>query len=662
MPEKKKPETEEKIGNLFIDKTEGEYLNWIDDQVSNHPVVKTQHGTWKELIDWEEGNQFSLWDEKKRAVTPVKLTIRKKKVVINLLKPLLETIDGKLNFMHRIVGVPNSGEEIDIRGAQVATKLLDSNDEYNGHEELLEDLKYDLLRPGMACKKWYWDRDAKTYVKKGKGSEYGSYGEVIGEVVPIFNLRIDPSAKTIEKARWVIELKDVAIDELKKTYKLSDAFLNEIKQGEADKSKKFEGMNEPIQERGEDEETLVVREHWERPSSNYKKGRFIVSIRGKVIYRDYNKSPDHDLPYFPYWYKKSSYSQFGKGPLHYTQEIQREFNRAVSIQSEHHEAWRPKLAVSRGGLKRAGALTIDNFEIVEVNVPGVDVRPIQMPELSPQLTEFRNFLIQARDMVSNIHEVSYSRLPQYASRAPASLYSMMLEQENVKLSPMVKRINRTLVKEARFRLKLMAQHYDLPRMVKVVGENRRRSVEYFEKADLNDNFDVRLEVGVSLNQSPTIQTRLFIELWQNGLLTPKDRIRVLRTLNLGTAERELRSDIVDSERADRENQAFQDGTWKNNREKGGVFLYVHDDHETHLDIHTDFMKTEEGARLPNDDFVALHRHIQHHWKLFQAIQAAMVQKMAAGLQNQPGLPMPGMGQPQEAPGMGLGIEGFMPTS
>jgi hypothetical protein len=233
---------------------------------------------------------------------------------------------------------------------------------------------------------------------------------------------------------------------------------------------------------------------------------------------------------------------------------------------------------------------------------------------------------------------------------------MMLEQENVKLTPMVKRINRTLTKEAKYRLKLMGQHYGLKRMVKMVGENRARSVEYFDKADLASNYDVRLEVGVSLNQSSTIQSRLYIELWEKGLLAPKDRIRVLRALNLGTAERELRSDIVDSEKADRENQAFRDGTWNKKREEGGVRMILHDDHETHLDIHTDFMKTEEGARLPEKDYMALYRHTNQHWKILQVLMAKMAQMAQPPT---PGPPMPGA-QPGQAPGMGMDIEGFMP--
>ena len=87
--------------------------------------------------------------------------------------------------------------------------------------------------------------------------------------------------------------------------------------------------------------------------------------------------------------------------------------------------------------------------------------------------------------------------------------------------------NKTLKEMARFRLKLMDQHYTIDRMIKVVGQHREATIEYFSKSDLSQNFDVRLETGVSLHQSPTIQTQLLIQLWREGILTEQDRVKVL---------------------------------------------------------------------------------------------------------------------------------------
>lgn len=638
--------------DFFKDKSKNEFASWIDKQVSEHPVVKAHHGHWKELIEWEDGNQFGIWDDTARAVVPVKFEVREKRIVINLMKPLNETLEGKIDFNHKIVGTPNSGEMKDIRGAQVSTKLIDYNDAINDVEELYEDAKYDLLRPGISCIKWYWDKAHYATLQKSDqpNGVRGATGEVIGEIVSIFNIRPDPTAKTRKKCQWIVEVKEVTKEELKRVYKVKDDWFEDKavskktkKAGTETKAaliNKYKGMHEELSEKDKDAETYIVKEFWDRPSSLYPDGRFIVTSEGDVLDARKNPSPDGDLPYFFFVYKKKGNSFWPRGPLHYIQGIQREFNRMISIQSEHIESWRPKMSVGKGAVKRAGAFTVDSFEMVEVDYSRGEPKAIHMPELSPQVTLYRDFLEGAVASVSNVHEVSYARLPQYASRAPASLYSMMLEQENIKLTPMVKRINKTLREMAMFRLKLMDKHYTAKRMVKVVGQHKEATIEYFDRTDLSQNYDVRLEIGVSLHQSPTIQTQLLIQLWREGILTEQDRVKVLRTINLGTAEHEIRRDMADTERALRENQSFIDDTYEAKRQDRGVTVYWNDDHELHLDYHTNFIKSEEAQRWDDDKWRAFDIHIYEHFRWLSFVRKAMAGQLA-----------PPTTKPKRAPGM-----------
>lgn len=296
--------------NFFKDKPEEEYLSWIDKQVGEHPVVKTHHGHWKELIEWEDGKQFSIWDPSARAVVPVTLNTREKMVVVNLMKPLNETLEGKINFSHSIIGTPNSGEQKDIRGAQVATKLLDYNDVVNDTDELYEDAKYDLLRPGISCIKWYWDKSHYATIKKTdkENGVKGKAGEVVGEVVPIFNVRPDPTAKNRDKCRWIMEIKEVTKEEIKRVYKKDDSWFEASGTLEKDKKikkaghetkaaliQKYKGMNEPTDEKDKDEPTYIIKEFWERPSELYSAGRFIASDENGVLDARENPSPHLSL-------------------------------------------------------------------------------------------------------------------------------------------------------------------------------------------------------------------------------------------------------------------------------------------------------------------------------------------------------------------------------
>lgn len=669
-PEKKEEKKEEKYNYLPDFDDEESYCSWVDKQVKKHPVVKVHHGKWKELIEWENGNQFTLWNESEGSVLPVELKVRKAKIVVNLMKPLNETLEGKINFFHQSIGVPNSGEQKDIKGAAVASKLIDYNDYLNTMEEFMEDIKHDLLRPGIACEKWIWDMDAHGYTKLEKKDSIENVkapGEVMGEVVPIFNIRPDPVAKKPKELRWIIELKEVTRQKLKKAFpKLTEIQLDELGQKASD-AEKYTGMHEIEAEKDKDEPTYILREHWQRPNEELPKGRMIFSCGGKILWGGPNPSPKYKLPYFFHFYKKTNYSFWPKGPLHFVQNIQRAFNRMVSMIFEHIEAWRPKVAVGKGALKRVGSMTVDNFEIVEVdfNRGGPPVA-IRMPELSSQVIAFRDFLEGSVDKVSNVHEVSYARLPQYASRAPASLYSMMLEQENIKLNPMMKRTNATILERNQFRLELMDMHYSQDRMVKIVGENKKAAVEYFSKSDLNQNFDMRLDIGVSLNQSNTIQQRLLLELWREGIFNKEeDRMKIIELLNMGTASHALRTDIVDRDRALRENQAFLDNTYGKKKEDGGVFVWIHDDHALHVNTHTDFGKQEDAQKWEEKRWKDFEEHIMKHVEFLAFLQRGAGAEAPEGVQGAEGLPgeeVPGAPgpTPEEGPEMGEELGGPAP--
>lgn len=602
-----------------VEKSEEEFCGWLTDQVVNHPVARKHHGRWRELIAWtEEGEQFSEWSESKRTMIPVELIRRKKRVVINLMKPLVEAIESKINLSYKVTGTPNSSEMKDIRGAEVAGRLLDYNDYVNGIEDVFEEVKYDMTRPGLGCMKWFWDplAEAKERIKEG-GEPRTVPGEIVVEVVPIFNIRPLPfTAKNPKQMKGIIEIAEITKEEVK------DLFLKygRITSDEIEEVVESEKKDKDPTPTESDENSLTIKTFLEKKSADYPRGRKIIVFGNHAVYCGPNKNPKMELGYFFFFYKKSPYSFWGTSPLSYIQPIQREFNRTVSIISEHLEAWRPKMSVGQGALKRANSLTIDSFEIVEVDYSRGEPRPINMPELSAQVMAWRDFLISSVDRVSNIHEVSYARLPQYASRAPASLYSMMLEQENIKLDPMVRRTNRTIIEMCKFRLLLMDMHYDNPRLTKIMGEGRKASIDYFNKADLNSNFDVRLEIGVSLNQSTTIQQRLLIELWEKDIIekTDKNRNKINQLLNLGTAEQALRTDMADTEKAMRENQAFMDDTYEKTREEGGVNWLKDDDHEVHLEIHVVLLKSEEAAKWEEKRWQAIQDHIEQHREFYLA--------------------------------------------
>lgn len=608
-----------------------EFCQWLESQVTDHPVVKVHHGKWKELIDWENGNQFSEWDSGSQTVRPIELVIRKRRVVVNLMKPLAEAIEGKINFAYQVIGSPNSADIEDVEASKIATKLIAHNDVVNHVDALFEELKYDLIRTGNAFIKWYWDKEYPAIFKGEKGEVSKGSGELIGDVPSVFNIRPDPTARRMEDCRWLIELHEVTKDWVEETFKLDeeDWKLMEPPGG----NQKYRGMNEKEEEKDTSEVTYILKEYWEKKSKKYPSGRYILAIGQKSLFKGKNPA----LGVIPYWhfgYKKYGNSIWHTGPLHHVQGIQRDFNRQVSITSEHIEGWKAKLGVGPGAFTKEGAYTTDAFEIVEVDDSRGKPFVIPTPELSPQVTAYRDFLSASIDKVSNVHEVSYSQLPQYATRAPASLYSMMLEQENLKIDPMIKRFNRTVLVMSKFRLQMMDEYYKQDRMVKVIGKGNTATIEYFEGADLRNNYDVKLIMGISLHQSRAVQQRLLLELRGQGIIT--DNNKILKMLNLGEVEEELRADIADEQRAIRENQAYINETYDKPFEQGGVKIYLHDDHELHMEYHTNLIKTEEAQRWDKKVYQAFDNHIMQHFTLIMYLRQQQQTQAGPVVETQPG--------------------------
>jgi hypothetical protein len=604
------------------------HLDFITYQKEEAPVVKKYHGVWKELIAWADGDQFSEWDMNTLTMKPVELRVRKKKVVINMMKPLGEAIDGKMDFNYRLAGFPNSSETKDIEAAQVSTKFLADNDYANNAEVLMDSMKFDLINTGNACITWQFDKERRDSI--------GNTGLVVGRIPSVFNIRPDPTAHNREEMRWFIEFQEIERGTIKDTYGVDDMDID----GDADEGavvsdmNKYKGLFEEVDDKDKNEKTDIVAFYWEKKNDKFKGGRLIISTGKCILYSGSNPALG-EIPFWMYVYKRRGNSAWGTGPYFHVQPIQREINRVCSITSEHHEGWRAKMIVPEDSISKRGAFTTDSFELLEYDPTRGEPHAANMPELSPQVSAWRDFLLVSFGQVANVHEVSYSQLPKYSSRAPASLFSMMLEQENMKIDPMLKSINSGIKEMGKFRLRLISKYYNKERKVKIVGLGEAASIDMYEGADIEGNYDVKLEQGVHMKQSRVVQQRLLLELWQAGVM--QDPKKFIRMLGEGDIEESLHSDYVDESKARRENQAFLNGTWKNSRETGGVFIYLHDDDAVHMTEHTDLSKSEEASRMSLEDWTALQNHIMEHMQKMQAL-AMMAQEaalMAGGPQAAP---------------------------
>jgi len=198
---------------------------------------------------------------------------------------------------------------------------------------------------------------------------------------------------------------------------------------------------------------------------------------------------------------------------------------------------------------------------------------------------------------------------------------------------------------------MMEKYYKQDRLVKIVGRSNEASISYFKGSDLKGNTDVRLSVGVSLHQSKVVQQNLLLQLKSQG--APIEWNKIFKLLGEGDLGEELRGDIADETRAQRENQAYINGDYNKKFVEGGVELYLHDDHALHLTYHTNLAKTEEAQKWDNERWLALNTHIMEHYKIMMQLKQAMAQVGGTNAQSEANATVAGQPAPATAPAEGM---------
>jgi hypothetical protein len=172
--------------------------------------------------------------------------------------------------------------------------------------------------------------------------------------------------------------------------------------------------------------------------------------------------------------------------------------------------------------------------------------------------------------------------------------------------------------------KIMAQGYQVPRLLNITGRGHIPDAIEFSKNNIDENADIIVYTGTALSNSPTVRTQQVIELWKAGILQnandPAEAQRKVLSLldanGIGEFQEEKRAD---EEKAQLENLAMG----RNEMVKPPIPF---DDHRIHYEVHCTQMKSPEFSTWPIQVQQELFAHAIMHAKYVnpqQAIQLAL---------------------------------------
>lgn len=231
--------------------------------------------------------------------------------------------------------LPLSDLDIDQKAADEADAVLGYTDQRLAPMRLRERAVYWALATGGGWRTAWWDEHATAELQTKEGVITDAYlGNACGEIVPTFELFIDPQADCWERARWVIRETVRPVSWCREQYgKKAESVSTDARMIDG-----LMGFATPFfLDYRPDEQTkngVRVLELWEKPSPKFKKGRRVVVAGGKVM--EYGENPYNDkagrkcLPFVPTYYQDAVGHPYGLSLINDLIDPQDEYNRLWS--------------------------------------------------------------------------------------------------------------------------------------------------------------------------------------------------------------------------------------------------------------------------------------------------------------------------------------------
>ncbi len=376
-------------------------------------------------------------------------------------------------------------------------------------------------------------------------------------------------------------------------------------------------------------EALRIFEFWKPPSKMWPNGYWIRSTKETVL--DHGPHPYHDAgidvrtkSWMRYPFEHIQYAPmpgrfWGVSLVEHLVALQRDYDRArnQSIQQRDRLA-HPQIIKQKGTLLKPLRNEYgDVWEYDGMSKPDV----IPPPPMSQMHVESMERSLSDMRAISAQGEASQGDVPPGLRSGVAIRY--LQERDISSLASTIRSYEKAIGRVYQRRLTLIHRFLDIPRGIRIYGEYRQADVGIFKGEDLFGNVNVRIKAGSMMPKSKAETAELMIELLTLGVFdpaNPRHQEIVLSAFEVGGAEKLFALRNSDRRRAEIENYMFG----RANQGPNGVpavFPDVDDDddHETHLDEHLLFKKSDEYELLPPIIRAAFDAH------LFKHKQALMMQ-------------------------------------
>ncbi len=609
--------TDEKERDKFIAKLVAE----TEAEFSRRQKIRLSYERqWQLNTNFLVGNQYCEVDRRGEIVNQDKNFYWQNRGVFNHVAPIIETRLAKLSRVSPIISVRSrTDDDSDVQNATLAERLVEEALNRIDAKEVVRQVTGWSETCGTGFYKITWDGNGGDKIGTLNG-ENVMEGEV--KLIPVSPFEIFPDNLYTEKLcdlKSIIHAKAVNVDVIEKMYsvKLPGEEIGVFDLCVQNSTRRKDGFIRTVND------SKIVIERYDAPTSEYPNGRLITVAGGKLLY--YGELPyvngTHETRAFPFVKQVSipvNGCFYGASVIERLIPIQRAFN---AVKNRKHEFIN---RLSSGVMMvEDGSINVDDLAEEGLS-PGkilVYRQGANKPEILSENSLPKDFneeeqrLLEEFVAVSGVSEVSTSS--NNAKISSGSALEILISQDNERMTMVAEIIRKCYLEISQQILRLYAQFLNGVKVIRSQDEFNKTKIFYAGK-DAFASDDVYLENENELIYTPTQKREIIFKLYESGLLlneegvlrpTVKEKVLAL----LGYKDLDGRKGVsgLQEEKAVSENAKLKNG-----------YLAVEeiDDDQIHLDEHTRYVLSEyeQLSKKHKDNLMA---HIKEHKAKINGIKA-----------------------------------------
>jgi len=419
---------------------------------------------WAMATAFFEGRQwFRLASQSRNLVSMQSQKEPNRYITVNKMRPLIDGVVGKLTQVGPDVrAVPLSDSEKDLLASEEANHICGHyNRKFSRETQLKERVRWACVC-GTSYLKVYWDARGEQIMpyfsaETGEitGYENIKLGDIKEEILPAFDIFLDPTAKRDPDVRWLIHAMSKPlswfVDNYGDTGKLvnPDATLGNnasyidayLEGGNGSGNGWVPASTARLQQTDSKKRAAIVYEYWEKPSQQYPSGRYIVSTNSVLLHAGpwiYKKKDE--FPFIPLRWQPRSGTPYGHSLGFDLCGLQSTYNRVYSRMLEQFEQQRDYVLVQR--LSNIGADAFNQsgddyqdssrtFRKIYYNPGSAPPVVSRAPGIGGDLFPMLQYLEKDMMDIAGLHDVSQGQAP---AGTPAEAVSLLQRADNTQHS------------------------------------------------------------------------------------------------------------------------------------------------------------------------------------------------------------------------------------